>query len=412
MIDDIVVLPRLYGEHKRDHRVNSELMCTYPISAISRSIGYESPDDSTWTMYGSKTDVPVGKDAWYRLKIIENTTDHLVEYYCLSDKPVDPMHLNRCSTATIYAIWATFANRTTGVIDHKYVFWRNVFALTRYETEDTAVDAPVEAAIGSEVYAFARLYGFPELVEATLAYPAKPEEAILSEVQKDPQQDMDKLRLLRSNIKAFSELTDMGSIPDWANPMDIFRGINLPRVWTDLTPTSTCYVIAMVQFGPVLLKELMFLISPVYSLHLAQRVFDRPKLEPETRFDVPGTDSGSLFTLIKYVDELPYKEFKLIVKPTGEFRLILNTKTGCREITKVSDLTGREATGTRITSIREAAQAMFPKKELDTATVKKSWSEEIYITILLKDGSKYSYYFDTSVATLCSRSLLKDYDLE
>ena len=412
MIDDIVVLPRRYDEHKRDHKVSSEQLYTYPISAIGRHFGYESPDDSVWSMYGSKTTVPTGKDAWYRLKIIENTTEYFVEYYCLADKPVDPMHLNRCSTAIIYAIWATFMNRKTGEIEHKYVFWRNVFALTRYETEDTAVDVPVEAAIGNEVFTFARIYGFPDLVEAIMEYPTDMSDVIISEVQKDSQSDVDKLRLLRSNIKAYSDLADMGSLPDWSNPLDIFRGINLPRVWTNLAPTSSCYVIALVQFGPVALKDLMFLVSPAYCLHLAQRPIARPTVAPDTVFDITsGAEGGELFTLIKYVDELPYKEFKLVVKSTGEFRLILNTKTGSREITKVSDLTGRETTGARITSILESARATNPKQELDVVTVKKSWGEEIYITILFKNGDKRSYYFDSSVATLCSRSLLKDYDL-
>lgn len=408
MVDDIVVLPSRLSQfgHHGSADISSVMLCTLPISAISRNVGFESPNDDDVYQFGCGISCPTGKDAMFRFKIIENLEHAVCEYFCLSESPIDFRNPSRSKHAKIYCLWVVISDRMTRRC-HKYILWRNVFALCHYETEDSVCDVPVEGAIANEIRTIATMYGIPELAAEVDKYPQNITDVLISEVRTDPVDGIDKFCMLGSNIKAFHDLHDSSNAMYGWNIYDILREVNLPRCWTNFQRIQQCSVLQIVQFGPVTLKDLFFLFSPAYRLHGYQRTFSKKDLSPFTILDLPSDDNKRLFEVIKYVEQLPYNEFELNV--TGglcNIKLYNPVSHSFDRSPESSDQTEEETAV--INKIRSVIADGF--KDATSVTIKKSWEEEIYITVLNEDKTVDRYYYDLSAASLCSRSLIRDYD--
>lgn len=407
MIDDIVVLPRTLTQFKRDAQVSSEMMCTLPISCITKEIGYESPNDDDWMKFGGTVPVHTGKNTWFRFKLIEALPDKIVEYFCLTESPVDFFNPRNSKKLKLYCPWLTVTDAKT-LKTVKYVLWRHIFELTHYETDDNVVDTPAEAVMANEIRQFANVYGCDHFLKEIKNYPYDYQNTLISQVRPDVDNTaMNNLMMLLSNMRAYHSNTDMMPFGMF-EPDDIWRGVSLPPVWTDLSVLRSCSVLPYLQFGTITLGEVAHLFSPMYQLHAYQRGFPKPQLDQLTVLDIPTDDTKQLYAIIKYVEELPYSEFELSISPKG-CRLSVYNPYNMSPLTR--DTLSKEAlekTIAKAEPIRDLLCNGF--RSMRSVLVVRSWSEEIYITVMNTGGSVEHFYYDLSVTATCARSLIRDYD--
>ena len=407
MIDDIVLLPRRLRQFKRDAKVSSELMCSPPLSCITRLVGYEVPDDTLVIPFGTGMNVPTGIDTWFRFKLIENTISGIVEYFCLSESPVDIFNIKKSKRTKVYCIWVSLTDPFT-FKRRKYVLWEHVRALMRYEVEDTVNDVPMESAIADELRAFAKMYDCPEIFPALENYPSNKDIVRISEMGAN-NNEVDTYLKIISNIKALNEIYDIDTSIHSPDPTEVFRGTDLPDKWTDITPLKRSTVLSHLLWGPVDMKELFFLFGAGFGLHCFQRGFNTRPLPGDTTISTEADDI-ELFTIIEYIETIPYGEFELTVKADGthQFRRFKPFDMNVLSRERHADL--MQTTDDEVT---KAAKAITDTicNDITEISVARSWAEEAYITFKYANGPSRRFYFDLAVHALCSRSLFRDYQV-
>ena len=409
MIDDIVLLPRRLKQFKRTAEVSSEVSCCPPISNIQRVYGFESPSDDMFIEFGAETDVPTGVDTWFRFKLIENTIHGIVEYFCLSESPIDVLHIGKSKKTLLYCLWVAVTDPKT-YKRRKYILWENVRALMRFEIDETK-DVPIEAAIADELGAFNDLlfYPSPEIIKLLVNYPSRDDIVRISEFKPEVN-GQDLYLTIGANIRALSDIYAFED--DWhrPDPIDVLRGVELPEKWTDTSPLSTCAVLKLLLWGPVLLKEIMYLLSPSFGLHCFQRGFMMEPLPSDTEINVERNDDREVFSIIEYIEAIPYGEFELAVSSVqpGYFRRYNPFDMNIQSRTLGADHTQAEDTVVKkvIHQIRE-----LKLQNVVSVHVARSWAEEVYITFRYANDKCKRYYVDLSVHALCSRSLIRDYQV-
>ena len=406
MIDDIVLLPRRLKQFKRDAKVSSELVCSPPLSGITRLVGYEVPDDTLFIPFGTGMNVPTGVDTWFRFKLIENTISGIVEYFCLSESPIDIFNIKKSKKTRVYCIWVSLTDPVT-FKRRKYVLWEHVRSLMRFEIEDSINDIPMESAIADEIRAFGRMYGCPEISESLNNYPSSKEIVRISELGTKPS-EIDTFLKVVSNIKALNEIYDVDSSIHSPDPTEVFRGIDLPEKWTDISSLKRSAVLTHLLWGPIDLKELFFLFSAGFGLHCFQRGFNTQPLPGDTEIDVGNSDE--LFTIIEYIETIPYGEFELTVKADGthQFKRFnpfdMNVLSREQHADLMLDTDDKVAT-----AVKTIAGTI--SDNIIEISVARSWAEEAYITFKYADGVSRRFYVDLAVYALCSRSLFRDYQV-
>lgn len=407
MIDDIVLLPRRLKQFKKDAKVSSELICTPPMSSISRIVGYEIPDDTFVVPFGIGMNIPTGVDTWFRFKLIENTVAGIVEYFCLSESPIDIFHIQNSKKTLVYCIWVSVTDTLT-FKQRKYVLWEHIRALMRYEIEDNVNDVPVETAIADELRTFASMYGCPEIFAGLTNYPTSRDIVRISEVGSDKRAVDTYLKVL-SNIKALNEVYDFDTSIHSPDPTEVFRDTDVPEKWTDVSPLKRSSVVHHLLWGPVNIKDILFLFGPGFSLHCFQRGFNAKPLPGDTEIDVPSPDNSDVFSIIEYIETIPYGEFELTVNADKTYDFVrynpfdLNVLSRTAHADHMED--DAEVTKAAV-NIREAFS-----DQTTEIHIARSWAEEAYITFRYAKGKSRRFYVDLAVYALCSRSLIRDYQI-
>lgn len=410
MIDDIVILPRRLKQFKYNAHVSSEQVCCPPISNIDRLVGYESPNDDVFIEAGTHLSLSTGVDTWFRCKLIENTRNGIVEYFCISQSPLDIFRIKRSSKTLLYCLWVSIIDPVT-FKRRKYVLWEHVRALMRYEVEDNVADVPIEAVIADEIRAFADINDSHELLMSVINYPDAKEINRISEIRPD----IDGLGIyltLCSNIRALNEIYSLDQSIHAPFPIDVLRGIDLPERWSDLSPLRKSSVLKHLLVGPATIRELLFLFDPKFGLHCFQRGFNDALLPDDTEIDIPKEDDHDVFSIIEYIETIPYGEFDLTVDViTGKHEFIRRNPFDMNELSRnlhcdrvLNDF--EPEVQKAIDSIREDMP-----DDVISVHVARSWAEEAYITFRYADGKTRSFYVDIAIHALCSRSLIRDYQI-
>lgn len=410
MIDDIVILPRRLKQFKYNAHVSSEQVCCPPISNIDRLVGYESPNDDVFIEAGTHLSLPTGVDTWFRCKLIENTRNGIVEYFCISQSPLDIFRIKRSSKTLLYCLWVSIIDPVT-FKRRKYVLWEHVRALMRYEIEDNVSDVPIEAVIADEIRAFADMNDSHELLMSVINYPDAKEINRISQIR----HDIDGLGIyltLCSNIRALNEIYSLDQSIHAPFPIDVLRGIDLPERWSDLSPLRKSSVLKHLLVGPATIRELLFLFDPKFGLHCFQRGFNDALLPDDTEIDIPKEDDHEVFSIIEYIETIPYGEFDLTVDViTGKHEFIRRNPFDMNELSRnlhcdrvLNDF--EPEVQKAIDSIREDMP-----DDVISVHVARSWAEEAYITFRYADGKTRSFYVDIAIHALCSRSLIRDYQI-
>ena len=410
MIDDIVILPRRLKQFKYNAQVSSEKVCCPPMSSIYRSVGYESPSDDVFIGAGTTLSMPTGVDTWFRCKLLENTRNGIVEYFCVSQSPIDIFRIRRSSKTLLYCLWVSIIDPIT-FKRRKYVLWEHVRALMRYETEDSVEDVPIEAAIADEIRTFAHLNDSHELLMSVVNYPDTKEINRISEMQHDIS-GFDMYLKLCANIRALNEIYAFDQSIHAPFPIDVMRGVDLPEKWTDLSPLNKSSVLKHLVLGPMMIKDLLFLFDPKFGLHCFQRGFNDALLPDDTEIDIPKNDDHEVFSIIEYIETIPYGEFDLTVDAvTGKHEFVRRNPFDMNELSRnlhcdrvLNDF--EPEVQKAIDSIRENVP-----DDVTSVHVARSWAEEAYITFRYADGNTRRFYVDIAVHALCSRSLIRDYQI-
>ena len=406
MIDDIVLLPRRLKQFKRDADVSSELSCCVPLSNIPRLVGFESPCDDSFVQCGTRMRLITGNDTMFRFKLIENTINGIIEYYCLSESPIDVLSPRKSKNALVYCPWISITDPKT-FKQRRYVFWEHVRALMRFEVDETN-DIPFEVAIAEELRAFgSTIYGCPELLDAVKDYPGKRDIVRISEIKPgvDP---FDMYMTIGSNIRALSEIYAVDDSIHSPDPINVLREVELPEKWTDVTPLKRSTVVHQLIWGPMTIKEMMFMFSQRYALHCFQRGFNMQPLPEDTEIDIHSDDEKSIFSIIEYVGAIPYGEFELTVKAnSSEFTKFnpfdMNALSRCIHADHVDDCP-------EVTKIISNIRSVLTPETV-SVTIARSWAEEVYITFVDQGCKRRRFYADLSIDALCSRSLFRDYQV-
>ena len=404
MIDDIVLLPRRLSQFKQDAEVTSELVCCPPISSISRSVGYNSPDDSTFLMFGNYFEVPTWKDAWFRFKMVENTILGTIEYFCVSESPIQLLNIKKSAATTIYCLWVAVTDMMTHK-QRKFALWKNIRALAQ-RSGPTHTDIPIEAAIADEIRQFAWTDGNAELLEKVSGYPTAEEQVPISEI--GARNGVHTYLTIYSNIKALEDIYSYDGSIHAPDGLEVFRGADFPDGWTNLNVLKRCSLINYVLNGPVILREILFLFSSRFALHCYQRGFSMSPLPDDTEVSLTDSENPELFSIIEYIETIPYGEFELTVRADGGFTFV-NYHPFSLGVTK--RIVGNDQSTTEEPEVVHAASDIHEliANRIIQVTIARSWAEEAYITLMYVDGSTRRFYLDLAVYGLCSRCLLRDY---
>lgn len=406
MLVDIVELPRRHAQFKRrEASVNSEMIISYPISNLAREFGYWSPNDDDYLAVGGIHRLMIGRDALFRYKFIEPTKYGVAEYFVMTSSPIDVRFPLSNKRIHLYCPWVTITDPRTLKI-RKFILWNGIFELMHYETEDSIHDVPVEAVILNEIRNQARLHNRPDVLVGLEKYPQDWKKVLISEERFDGSDAAEMLATLGSNIRAYNEVVVDQEAYYWPELYDIFRGLNLPESWTDTTPLRSCTFLSHVIHGSTTMGDIRHLFGMNYDTHAFQRMFNATALDPYTEISIYD-ENPDFFGLLKYIERLPYSEFRIEVDKNGLCNIQLYNQYD-------PYLQVKQSTGTAqfepeiMAKISSAVRRCCP--HLESGEIVRSWGEEVFFTLKDQTGGVHRYYFDLISASLGSRSLIRDYD--
>lgn len=405
MINDIVQLPSRLKQFKhREADISSETVQWYPISAITREFGYPMPDDESLVSFGTRFEMPTGFDAFNRYKIIERTRDSIFEYFAITEKPFDVLRPMQTPDVVLYTLWASRTDRQT-LQTKRFIIWENVVKVCMLLGISNGSDFPIESVLANEIRAFASIHGEPIANDVSF-YPSITDR-VISEDRVDSHKDTDKLTMLASNLRSFNEVFDSGAVCD---PFAIYSGLDIPTgYWCDLTPLKFCTALTALC-RPVKIKDIRHLFAGDYSFHLHRRPFKMDPLHSYIEISVGDEESGDyrhLYTIFDYISHLPYGEFEAVFTPDRKCTVTLyNPYDLCHKI-EISQKDHLTTFNKMVETLGREIVDNFP--EFTRVRVTRSWSEEVYITIMHEGKESDRFYFDVAAATIGSRSLIRNY---
>ena len=408
MIDDIVTLPVRLKQFKHDAVITSTTIRWLPMSTLCRRYGFESPDDTAIFPVGSQISMPTGLDAMFRYKFVEQIPAGICEYFIVSESPINILRPKLSKQNKIYCLWATVTDPKT-LRGKKFIFWRSVFDICRFEIEDTTVDAPAEGVIGEELKAFRALYSLPR-EKNWFDTITSPDDVLVSQGG-DRDKNIDALLQLGANMKAFNDAVDLqGSDSWWLNPNDVFVGVDLPEKPNfDLLKGATLF--PMLVYGAAFFGNFTHLIGNKYIVHPYWRPFRDDHLHPATEISIRDEDSP-IYEILKYAEDLPYSEIEVQmtsklegnsefcdIKVYNPYDLNFEFNVSSTDQAKYID--------PMVKHVREVLDRNI--SNWTRVCLTRSWSEETYITIEKADLSVERFYFDLAASVLSSRNLVRDY---
>ena len=406
MLVDIVPLPRRLNQFaRRSASIDSSQIIGLPISLLNRVYGYWEPDDSSCMGVGGKHVVITGKDALFRYKFIEPTKSGIVEYFVLTASPLDVLSPNRTQNVRLYCPCVTLTDTkadTFSMITRRFILWNGVFDLIHFEVEDNVNDVPAEAVIVNEIRNLGRMFGRSDLTELVKEHPDY-KNVLISEV-KPEDNTLEQLMTLWSNVNAYNEMAAVADPCHLCDITDVLRGINVPVQLTDIAVLRNSLVLQHFLYGSCTFADLKHLVGMNYSTHSFYRWFNTEKLDDFIELSIYSDDYPDLFDILKYIESLPYSEFSIAVNKDGLCDVMLYNQYDCSMLPRECKPEFKQAVSEKLLPI------VRKMKDVESISLVRSWSEEVYITIKKDSGSSKKFYFDLLSASIGSRSLIRDYD--
>ena len=404
MIDDIVMLPRRLAALPYDVSVVSLTDVITPPSVWVSQHELEPLDEGFGSNYGTSILMPGKNSALHRFKIIENLPDYILEYVCVGEECIDPLNLTKNKGIKVNCVLVNMVDRKT-FKQRRFLPWNPISAIkSNYCDLGVPGDGiPIEVAMANKIRSFSREICCPELSEMVANYPT--ESVAVSEDMGDDLSTIMNYEQLCANINDFNSYCSAG--PYGLDGRIVLSGVELPGTWGDVTPIMNSSVGRMLLRGNVPLEELFRFISPRYRQHLFHyRPFGDGKLNSEDSTDlINDTENYCIFTIVKLIERIPYGEFTMRLDRGKPKEVKVLSPYSLNELP-----TDKLDVATIITlekEIQRAVTRVFPN--YSRICVTRSWSEEVYITILDASGQVlYRQYADLAILAPCTRLLVRE----
>ena len=404
MIVDIVPLPRrLKNVNRSKEAITSETVASMPMPAIRREFGYWEPDDSSFVLFGGVHHVITGRDTPFRYKFIEPTKYGLAEYFVLTTAPIDVLQPWKSKGVQLICPWVVLEDLKTMTI-RKFIVWNGIFELTHFETEDNVRDVPAEGVIVHELRTLAKENGRDDFLEALTEYPADYTKLLISEEKLGRGATIDDLLQLGSNIAAYESMIRNENPCFWCDIGSVVKGVNMPGKWNNFRELIGCSFLNHVLYGKTSLGSVRHLFGLTYDAHVFQRPFIVKDIEPYVELSIEDNSPIDMFGVLKYIERIPYSEFVIELDVCGSSSIAVFNPHD--PIVKL-DVQLPPSVAEAMTEIRKN---LSDSEHFQHVTIRRSWSEEVYITIKMPNGEEQHKYFDLVSASLGSRTLIRDYD--
>lgn len=378
MIDDIVELPRPLKKFRLGNQ-SSYVPYEAPVSKFGIQLGICVEIEDLPICIGNEFDLVAGKDAPFRYKMIEHTSDFIREYVTISDGPITSRE------SKIFTLWMNQYDRKTHLTE-RYYFWDLIEECRRhYGFQDCMrLDNEVQ-----DLVSLLNPVEFPGLKRAYIDSVNK-----LRPIR-DEVRDIDNMYMLRGNILALQEAIAGDCM---FHPDDVLRGV-------DLEPKKgiTLYSGAgrILSNNIVVPKDLKWMLGPDHvtkPYHMCLRS-TRPPL-PDANVHAL-VEYSNWFDVLKYVELIPYSEFTVDATDRVISKIRVFNPYDTENFKDIRFDQMDESISEPFTKLFEELAKVLPS--FKTMTLHRSWGEEVYITLQLPDCKTKQYYFDLTYAALGSR---------
>ena len=293
MIDDIVELPRPLSKLNNGKLlVSSYAPYEKPVSQFGIVYGHVLDDDRSPVCLGNSSCIQVGKDAFYRYKMIEHDATTIREYIAIADGPFTS------KDTKFFILWMAIIDKTS-LKTERFYFWDAISYARRYfGMQDCYL---LSRNLEDELKCESKLLPYPGLERSyqwahKYSFPLKNEDT-----------EIEGMYMLKSNLESL-EVAKM--CDNMFNPLDVYRGVIPSNDDKPETSTSLENLLSRDKIEQPVIKKL---IGPDYGFH---RLCLKPTcgITKDMRIDHIGAVCEPWFDILKYIELIPYSELFAVIK--------------------------------------------------------------------------------------------------
>ena len=379
MIDNVVALPRPFARHDGRIQVSSCRAYEPPTSPLGEALGLSCGCRDMPVCVGSNFNVLVGEDAMYRYKVLEHDQDKLREYFIVADAPIDSRQ------STLFTLWVDEIDKKT-MIRTRSRFWKMIDLARKHFTFNTSemLSEGTATCVGN----LGALINVPGLASKFTWPHIKPGSATNDDV------DFHNLQVIKSNLDAFDTGLMAG---EFMHEYDIYRGV----IWDeDRKVNLTTGLGRTLSMVPIKGPDLKRFIGPSYAVRFRPE-FKLSNEEVDNSIKDAPQDANGWIDVFKYASDIPYSDAQVSLERVSGFKVIrvhdpydqgrvreLDINEIPRDYTPIFDGLSR--------SLDNLSDAWV------TCDVYRSWTEDVYITLMYRENAFMSYYFDMAYLELSS----------
>ena len=371
MIDDIVELPRPLSKLNNGKLlVSSYSPFEKPVSQFGVVYGHVLDDDLSPVCIGNSSCIQVGKDAFYRYKLIEHDLLTIREYIAVADGPFSSQE------TTFFILWMSVTDKSD-LTTERFYFWDMIeFARKHFGMQDCYL---LSRSLEDEVKLESRLLPYPGLDRSyqwahKYSFPVNSEDTEISS-----------MHMIKSNLESL----EMAKMCDsMFNPLDIYRG-SVPIDNSSPPKAATLeHLLSREQIKQPLIKKL---IGPDYGFH---RCCLKPTcgITPGMNIDHVGAIDEPWFEILKYIELIPYSELFAVMKGDIIDVMRIYDPYDPGRYKDIHPAALDEKTEYLFDRIMSAVRSV--ERGIHELSIYRSWGEEVYITMKTKDHRVLKYYFD------------------
>jgi len=371
MIDDIVELPRPLSKLNNGKLlVSSYAPFEKPVSQFGIMYGHVLDDDRSPVCLGNSSCIQVGKDAFYRYKMIEHDATTIREYVAIADGPFTS------KDTKFFVLWMAVIDKVS-LKTERFYFWDAIAYARRYfGMQDCYL---LSRNLEKELQCESKLLPYPGLERSyqwahKYSFPLKNEDT-----------EIEGMYMLKSNLESL-EVAKM--CESMFNPLDVYRGVVTGEDDKPESSTTLEHLLSRNKIEQPLVKKL---IGPDYGFH---RFCLKPTcgITKDMFVDHISAIDEPWFEILKYIELIPYSELFAVMK--GDLIDVMRVYDPY-DPGRYQDI-HPASIDERITDLFDSIMSAARSVEcgIRELSIYRSWGEEVYITMKTKDRRVLKYYFD------------------
>lgn len=395
MVDDIVELPRPLAGRKNSAVLASYAPMEIPTSPLGNMYGVVDCNRDMPICIGNEFNLLTGKDAPHRYKFIEHADKQIVEYVAVADGSV------KSRTTKIFIIFVNHVDKSTLEVKREYC-WENIkkarehFGFKPITVLSENVKDELLTSAGMIYPGLTRMFNWTHSPGSVFA---------------DESREVERLMLLRENIKSFNDAWSLDYTP---HEGDLFKGcLDDKKPEKDLRLlTASGRTLPYHVLSP---EDLMQFKSSRLGLGPYQHCLIQNKEGIGSSVIDGLSEFTGWFDVLKYIEAIPYGEVFAQVTPKSEDVVrVYDPYDRVRYFDVSEEMMSLRAKGIEVPkALRSADEAACLVRDavveilgdFKKMSVYRSWGEEVFITIQKRSGLTIRYYFDLFHAVLGTRLL-------